>query len=122
MSRSQLAVVAVLGARIAYGAALLAAPARITQRWLGPARETAAAQVALRGLAARELAIHCAGLAAALRGAPVRPWLAASLAGDLGDLAATLASRRGLPSGSPAATTAVAGASAAITAALLAGT
>jgi hypothetical protein len=121
MSRSRLAAVAVLGARIAYGAALLAAPTRITERWLGPTREGAAARVALRGVAVRELAVHVAGLAAVLRGAPVRPWLAVSIAGDLGDIAATLASRRNLPSGSPAATAAVAGASAALTAAVLKG-
>src|SRR5690348_5242039 len=120
MSRSRLAAVGVLGARLAYGAALLAAPTRITGRWLGPARDTAAAQVALRGLAVRELGIHGAGLAAALRGAPLRAWLAVSIAGDLGDIAATLASRKGLPSGSPPATAAVAGASAALTAAVLA--
>lgn len=119
MSRSRLAAAAVLGARLAYGAALLAAPTRITRRWLGPSRETAAAQVALRGLATRELAIHGAALAALLHNAPLRPWLAASIAGDLGDIAATLASRRGLPSSSPPATIAVAGASAALTAAIL---
>jgi hypothetical protein len=121
MSRSRTAAVAVLGARMAYGAALLAAPTRITGRWLGPTREGAGAQVALRGLAVRELAIHGAGLAAALRGAPLRPWLAVSVAGDLGDIAATLASRRGLPSGSPVATAAVAGASAAISVAVAKG-
>jgi hypothetical protein len=50
----------------------------------------------------------------------VRPWLAVSIAGDLCDIAATTASRSGLPRGSAPATAAVAGASAAISAAVLA--
>ena len=66
------------------------------------------------------MAIHAAGLVAALRSAPVRPWLAASIAGDLSDIAATTASRSGLPSGATPATAAVAGGSAALSAAVLA--
>src|SRR4051812_42262496 len=98
MSRFRIAATVVFGLRIAYGAGLLAAPDKITKRWLGPGRESAAATVALRALGAREVAIHGAGLLAALRGAPLRPWLAASIAGDVSDIAATTASRRGLPS------------------------
>jgi hypothetical protein len=120
MSRSRIAAIAVFGLRIAYGAALLAAPDKVTKRWLGPGRHGAAATVALRGLGAREVAIHAAGLVAALRAAPVRPWLAASIAGDLSDIAATTASRSGLPSGATPATAAVAGGSAALSAAVLA--
>jgi hypothetical protein len=120
MSRSRIAAVAVCGFRIAYGAALLAAPHKITKRWLGPGREGAAAKVALRALGAREVAIHSFAAAAALRGGSVRPWLLASIAGDLSDIAATTAARRGLPSGSAPATAAVAGASAALSAAVVA--
>src|SRR3954451_5686925 len=99
MSSARIATTVVFGLRVAYGAALLAAPHRITRRWLGPARETAAATVALRALGAREVAVHALGARAAVRGGPVRPWLAASIAGDLSDIAATAASRGGLPSG-----------------------
>src|SRR3954447_24719154 len=120
MSRSRIAAVVVFGLRIAYGAALLAAPDKVTKRWLGPGRSAAPARVALRGLGARELAIHGAGLVAALRSAPVRPWLAASIAGDLSDIVATAGARGGLPSGSAPATAAVAGGSAALSAAVLA--
>jgi hypothetical protein len=119
-ARARPFAVAVIGSRIAYGAALLAAPERITKRWLGPARETDAARVALRALGAREVAIHALALAAALRGESLRPWLGASIAGDLSDIAATTASRSGLPRGSAPATAAVAGASAALSAAVLA--
>ncbi len=120
MSRSRIAAIVVFGLRIAYGAGLLAAPDKVTKRWLGPGREAAAATVALRGLGAREVAVHGAGLAAALRGAPIQPWLAVSIAGDVSDIAATTASRRGLPAGAAPATAVVAGASAALSAAVLA--
>jgi hypothetical protein len=112
--------VAVLGLRIAYGAALIAAPARVTRRWLGPAGETGPVQVGVRGLGAREIVIHSGALAAALRGAPLRPWLAASIAGDVADIASTTAARREVPDGSPLATLAVAGASTAVSAAVAA--
>src|ERR1700755_3566764 len=73
MSRTRLGAIVVFGMRIAYGAALLAAPDKVTKRWLGPGRSAAPATVALRGLGAREVAIHTAGLLAALPDAPPRP-------------------------------------------------
>jgi hypothetical protein len=120
MPRSRSALLAVLGLRIAYGVGLLAVPDRLSKRWLGEPSDPT--RVALRGLGAREVVLHGLALASALRDGPVRPFLAASIAGDLSDIAATAAARRGLPSGSPAATTIVAGASAALTAAVAAGT
>jgi hypothetical protein len=104
----------VLGLRTAYGAGLLLVPDRLTRRWLGAGGRTPSARVALRALGAREVVLHGLALGAALRGAPVRPFLAASVAGDCADIAATFASRRGLPPGAAPATAAVAGASAAI--------
>jgi hypothetical protein len=77
-------------------------------------------QVGVRGLGAREMLIHSGALAAALRGAPLRPWLAASIAGDVADIASTTAARAELPAGSAVATLAVAGASAALSAAVAA--
>jgi hypothetical protein len=112
--------VAVLGARIAYGAGLVAIPARLTRRWLGPAAATAPTQVGVRGLGAREVLLHLGALTAALRGEPLRPWLAASIAGDVADMAGTLAARGALPEGSPRATLAVAGGSALLSAAVAA--
>jgi hypothetical protein len=118
MPTSRILAASVLGLRIAYGVALVAAPERLTRRWLGPAVAHDPAQVALRGLGAREVLLHAGGLAATLRGGAVRPWLAASVAGDLSDIAATAAGRRGLPAGAAPATLAVAGASAAISVAV----
>ena len=120
MTRTRLAAAAVLAVRIAYGGALVAAPERVTKRWLGNGARAPAATVGLRGLGAREVALHGAGLVAAVSGRPVRPWLAASVAGDVSDIAATAASGAGLPDGSPRATLAVAGASALLSAAVAA--
>ena len=119
MEIPRLAAGAVLTLRIAYGIALIAAPRPLALRWLGPDAEGAPVQVALRGLGAREAILHAGALLALARGAPVRPWLAASAAGDLTDVVATAAGRRGLPRGSVPATLAVGGGSA-LTSAVLA--
>jgi len=117
-SRSRIAAVAVLSLRVGYGAGLLLAPGRLARRWLGPTAADPPVQVALRGLGAREVAVHGLAIAAALRGAPVRPLIGVSIAGDLSDIAATAAGRRGLPGGSTPVTLAVAGGSALISAAV----
>ena len=67
------ATLTVLGLRVAYGAALIAAPERLTRRWLGPAAGAPPTQVPLRGLGAREIVVHGAAIAAALRGAAAAP-------------------------------------------------
>jgi hypothetical protein len=104
--------IGVLASRVAYGAALLLSPEKVAgNRWLGPDAGRPAAQVPLRGLGAREVALHGAAFAAFLRGSPIRPFLAASIAGDLGDIGATALAREGLPDGSAPATAAVAGGS-----------
>jgi len=109
--------IAVLASRVAYGAALLVSPEKVAgKRWLGPDARRPAAQVPLRGLGAREVALHGAALAGFLRGSPIRPFLAASIAGDLGDIGATAFAREGLPDGSAPATAAVAGGSLLLTA------
>jgi hypothetical protein len=102
----------VLGLRVAYGVALMVRPARLVVRWLGDAANEAPVQVALRGLGVRETILHGGALLAVRRDAPLRPWLAASVVGDLTDVIATAAGRRRLPPGSPLATLAVGGGSA----------
>jgi hypothetical protein len=112
------ATAAILALRVGYGLALLAAPAKVAgNRWLGPEARQAAAQVPLRGLGGREVAVHGLALVALFAGADVRPWLAASIAGDLSDIGVTVLAREGLPDGSAAATAAVAGGSALLSAA-----
>jgi hypothetical protein len=106
----------VLGLRVAYGVALIAAPERLARRWLGPDTARAPAQVPLRALGMREALLHAGGIAAAVRGGSLRPWFAASIAGDLTDIASTVAGRRELPDRAAAATAVVAGASALLSA------
>jgi hypothetical protein len=115
------AAIGVAAFRVVYGVALTAAPERLGRRWLGAgAAASDPVQVGLRGLGARDAVINAGALVSALRGAPVRPWLAAAIAGDLADLGATLAGRRGLPDGSPALAAGVIAASIALTGAALA--
>ena len=118
MRITRLSATAVLGLRVSYGLALIAAPRRLALRWLGPAAEDAPLQVALRALGAREAILHAGALLALSRDAPLRPWLAASAAGDMTDVIATAAGRRRLPHGAAPATLAVGGGSALISAAL----
>jgi hypothetical protein len=114
------ATLTLLGLRVAYGVGLIAAPERLARRWLGPPAGAPPTQVPLRGMGAREIVVHGAAIAAVLRDLPVRPFLAASAAGDVADILATVAGRRGLPDGSATATLAVAGGSALLTAGLAA--
>jgi hypothetical protein len=117
MTGARQGAIVVLALRIAYGAGLVAAPSRLGRRWLGPAANAAPTQVPLRALGAREIILHTGAMIAAVRGAPLRPWLAGSIAGDLSDLAATVAGRGELPEGSATATLVVGGSSALISAA-----
>lgn len=98
------------GARIAYGAALLAQPERTARGWLGDGLAGGAARVGARGLGARDGLMAAGFLHALRRRHDPRPWLAALAASDLVDIGATLTDRRDLPRHSPLATTAVAGA------------
>jgi hypothetical protein len=117
MSRVRTTAVAVFGLRIAYGAGLIVAPERLAKSWLGPVDD--AAKVALRGIGGREVVLHGFAIGAAVRGAPLLPWLLTSIAGDLNDITATFAGRRGIPDGAAGRTAAVAGVSAALSAAVL---
>lgn len=117
MTRARKGAIVVLTLRISYGAGLIAAPSRLGRRWLGPAADAAPTQVPLRALGAREIILHAGAMIAAVRGAPLRPWLAGSIIGDLSDLAATVAGRGELPKGSATATLVVGGSSALISAA-----
>ena len=112
------AAIAVLGLRVAYGAALLVAPDKVTKSWLGPATDST--RVALRALGAREVFLHGFAISALLREQPLAPWLLASIGGDLSDIASTFAGRGGLPDGAAPKTAAVAGGSAVLTAPKLA--
>jgi hypothetical protein len=112
MNPTRITAASVLVLRISYGMGLLAAPRRLALRWLGEAANDAPVQIPLRGLGTREVVLHTGALIALRRRTALRPWLAASVAGDLTDVIATTAGRRRLPPGSPLATAAVGGGSA----------
>jgi hypothetical protein len=119
MSPTRIAVAVTLGARIAYGAVMVVAPQKIGRKWLGSPADEPGGRVALRAVGGREVAVHGVALFALLRGAPVWPWLVASIGGDLTDVASTVAAGDGLPDGSVRATLATGGGSALLTAAML---
>lgn len=108
--------------RAAIGAALLAAPALVTQGWLGDDARTDAARVLGRALGARDAALGL-GLVGALatgkRGA-AQPWLQAAALADAVDAAATLLAWKRLPPAGRAGVLALAAGSA-IQCAVLAG-
>jgi hypothetical protein len=120
MTAARTAVLAAYGVRLAYGSAMLAAPGRVGTKWLGRPSPTAASDVPLRGIGGREIALHAAGLLAIGRGAPTRPWLLASLGGDVTDIVASVVQRDQLPEGGLRAVLLTGGGSALLTAALLA--
>ena len=101
--------------RIVIGAALVAAPGPAATRWLGAVSERPAAQVAIAGLGARDLALGLGtlwSLGGRKRGA--RGWLIGSGAADTADLLAVVRGRSGLSTASVLATAAIAGGSAAL--------
>ncbi|MGX6448873.1 hypothetical protein ACVU7I_12515, partial [Patulibacter sp. S7RM1-6] len=95
-------------ARIAFGLATLAAPARVGAAWLGEAGTTPAATVALRGLAIREALVGMAQAHTADDPKRGFRWARTSAFGDLTDLLATLAVARELPRSGVAGTVAIA--------------
>lgn len=119
MSTTRKMVIANFGVRVAYGAAMLAVTGRIGARWTGRPAPTASSDVPLRGIGGREVALHAAGTAALLRGAPLRPWLLASLGGDVIDITSSLIQRKQLPAGGLRAVLLTGGGSALWTIALL---
>jgi hypothetical protein len=92
--------------RIAIGLALLVSPVGIGRRWLGPAVDQPATQVALRTMGIRDAALGAATIGT-LRATGVRGTGFAVLAGlgiavDLVDAGATAAAWSDLPSGGKA--------------------
>jgi len=113
MDHATLARVIGIG-RIAIGAGLLALPRLTGTVWLGSPAEQPGGQLAVASLGARDMALG-AGMVWALGGRKrdPRPWLLASAAGDLADLAGVLRHREGLTSASAITTAAMAGGAAA---------
>jgi hypothetical protein len=113
MNDTQKLAVAFGASRIAYAVALLAVPGKAAGPWLGGAVASGGGRVAARALAIRDGALGAGVVAAALAGAPLRPWLIACAVSDAVDLTATVIDRDALPERSAPATVVVAGAAAA---------
>ena len=110
MTTRSLVAHAFAGARIVYGAALVANPRRTARNWLGDGLDHGAGRVGARALGARD-ALLSAGLVQALeREHDPLPWLVFLAASDLVDIGATVADRDDLPTHAAPATVAVAGA------------
>lgn len=99
--------------RAALGAALLVAPERIAEGWIGPDGGRAPAATLARSVGVRDVALG-AGAAAALLGNDdsARVWLAGAAACDVGDMIAVLVARDSLPPMGVRGTLALAGVSA----------
>lgn len=105
---------------MAFGVGLIVAPERVAAGWLGEDARQRPAQVAIRGLGARDVALASGTVLAARQGSGLRPWLVGCVACDLTDMAATLAAGDALPARARWGTVALAGAAAALGAALAA--
>jgi hypothetical protein len=86
----KLAALVALG-RLAFGAGLIAVPGRVASGWIGADATRPAAQVAIRGLGARDMALSAGALATLRDEAALRRWVAAAAACDLSDVAVALA-------------------------------
>jgi hypothetical protein len=113
MTRTRQLTLAFATARAGFGLALLGPPGWAAERWIGPDARRRPVQVALRGLAARDLLLALGTANAVRRGGSARTWLAAAVAGDLADIGASLAAGDSLPKRSRWGTPALAGTSAA---------
>jgi hypothetical protein len=120
MLRSEKTIVGFALGRIAFGIGLIAAPERVASSWLGADAGRPAAQVAIRALGARDIALAAGAATAAGKGGDPRPWLIGCAACDLTDLAATLAAGEAIPPRGRWGTVALAGVAAAFGIALAA--
>jgi hypothetical protein len=84
-------------ARLAVGAAYVAAPRLAARAWIGADGSRASVGVLARAFGARDGAIGLGVLRAVGTGHGARPWVRAGVAADAADLVATLRARDSLP-------------------------
>jgi hypothetical protein len=97
MNQLKVATAAFGAARLTIGAGLVSDPARLGRLWIGKDARRPRAQVVIRALGARDVALGGGTVAAALAEDDVLVWLCGGLASDVTDLAATLAERDNVP-------------------------
>jgi hypothetical protein len=84
-------------ARLAVGAAYVAAPGLAARAWIGADGDRASVGVLARAFGARDGAIGLGVLRAVGAGYGARPWVRAGVLADAADLVATLRARDALP-------------------------
>jgi hypothetical protein len=104
--------------RVALGAGLVLAPARLGRPWIGAVADRPGGQVVLRALGARDVLLGAIVLHLAGRGPAGARAVQAAAVADAADFVATLAARRELPALGSAGVLALAGAAAAAGAAV----
>jgi hypothetical protein len=83
--------------RMALGAGLVVAPGLTGRIWFGRDGGAPAARALAVAMGARDLALGAGTAHAAETGAPIRPWLVASMVGDAADLLVTQRHRAVVP-------------------------
>lgn len=107
--------------RLAFGVGLIAAPDKLSARWIGADGERGPVKVLLRGLGARDIALSAGALASLGDDDHLALWLAGAIVGDLTDLASIFVPPASqLPSHARVGTVLLGGGAAAAGAALLA--
>lgn len=101
-------------ARLAVGAAYVAAPGLAARAWIGADGDRASVGVLARAFGARDGAIGLGVLRAVGAGHGARPWVRAGVVADTADLLATLRARDSLPALQVAGVALIAGGSVAI--------
>jgi hypothetical protein len=92
---AQLITRVVAAGRVGIGAALLIAPERSTNLWLGRDSGRVGTQVASRGLGARDVVLGVGALAA--EESQLRNWVVGAMAADATDLVATVTAGPAVP-------------------------
>jgi hypothetical protein len=118
MTRTRQLTLLYSAGRVGFGLALLGPASWAAARWIGSDAERRPVGVAMRGLAARDVAVALGAIDAVRRDGAVVPWLVAAAACDVADIAISLAAGDSLPARARWGTPALAGTSAATGAAL----
>jgi len=107
--------------RLLFGIGLIAAPDKLSARWIGKDGERGPVMVLLRGLGARDIALSVGALASLGDDDQLALWLAGAILGDLADVASIFVPPASqLPDNARLGTVALGGGAAAAGAALLA--
>jgi len=107
--------------RLLFGVGLIAAPDKLSARWIGEDGERGPVQVIIRGLGARDIALSAGALACLRNDDQLAIWLAGAIVADLTDVASIFAPPASqLPDNARLGTVLLGGGAAAAGAALLA--